>query len=73
MSQSNDILNAVKGELGRAEDNLYRCAAAARDYPLDKEWGESGRTMGSVLKEFQLEAKKWRRAMAFAQRKLSHD
>lgn len=67
MSAKDDVIEAVSGKLAGAQDNLYRFKMQARNMTgaqMEKEWGQSGRTFESMLKDAQAEVDRWKAALA---------
>lgn len=58
-----DIVLAVKGRLGAAEDNLYRATRAATGCDPTQQWGQSGNTLQEIIAEYQAEVDRWKRAL----------
>lgn len=45
----------VKQSLSNCQDNIHRANLAAQHNPLDKEWGQSGKTLGQIIDGYKQE------------------
>lgn len=68
---NHDIIEAVQGRLGNAQDNLHRARAAFRGLTVEQmgeQYGESGETRAEVVAGYECEVERWKRALEDAQR-----
>ncbi len=63
-----DILQAVNMRLGHAEDDHYRANLAFNGADLTVQHGQSGKTRGEILREYEEELARWKRAVALAEK-----
>jgi hypothetical protein len=49
MTPKQRILNKLRNCAFQAEDNAVRFRLAARGHDIDREWGESGRSLGELI------------------------
>ena len=54
----------IKGDLGCAEDNLYRAKLAARGADVNAQWGESNTTLQELIDGYQRQVDKAKAALA---------
>lgn len=47
------VKRLIEKDLDNARDNLARARAAARFHNPAKEWGESGRTLDAIIKDYE--------------------
>ena len=59
-----DVLVALAGRLGQAQDNLARANLAARFHPLSSLWGASSLTLGEIIADYEREKARWEAAIA---------
>lgn len=59
-----DVLVALAGRLGQAQDNLIRANLAARHVDVTHEWGASGRTLAEIIADYEQEKARWNAAVA---------
>jgi hypothetical protein len=59
-----DVLVALAGQLGQAQDNLARAELAARFRDVNAEWGRSGLTLAEVIADYEREKARWEAAVA---------
>lgn len=45
--------DAVRNELGQAQDNLNRARCAARGCDVNEQWGQSGKTLAQIINEYE--------------------
>lgn len=62
-SKERVIADALKRELGCAEDDLYRARTAARRADPAKEWGDSGQSLATIIAEYETRVAELRAAM----------
>lgn len=64
------VLTIVKSALSGAEDNLYRANiqfGKMSEKELEQEYGQSGRTCGEILHEYQLKRDELKRCVAWVE------
>jgi hypothetical protein len=64
-----DIIEAVRTQLGNAQDNLHRARAAFRyctAAELQEQHGQSGQTRAQIVDGYADEVKRWQKALTDA-------
>jgi hypothetical protein len=64
------IERLIKREIGGVDDNLARANLMAKTHPLDKQYGQSGQTLGEIIEGYEAAKRRPEKALEWLKEKL---